>query len=198
MEKTDEAETHKESHKSESGGRRKHILAKLALILAVGSFFSLLVCALLIHFTNLKYNSRIDPIETVRYKARSMAATTDVERANFHIAESERLVAEMRKPAAANSYFVAEAKPHKKMIWHNEEATRYMLAAEAGGANLKELGLIKRLCDNLGAQYAFITSTDAGNIREEDKLYTRVVEKGEDLQTVFEQIERQLQVAMNW
>lgn len=137
MEKTDEAEAHREPQKSESGGKKKHTLTKFALILAIGSFFSLLVCALLIHFTNLKYNSRIDPVESVRYKARSMAATTDAERANFHIAESGRLIAAMREPAVANSYYAVASKPHKKIIWHNEEATKYMLAAEAGGANLK-------------------------------------------------------------
>lgn len=191
MEKTESVEENEVSLATKTKSPKKFIY------IILGALALLLLTFLLIHFTNLRYKSRIDLVGSVIYKTKSVAATSDKERANFHISESERLVSEVQKSTQSGGHYTQNMKPYEKMIYHNAEATKYMLAAEAGGVDLREQKLIKRLCDSLGAQYALITNTSPEDIPEGSKLNTRVA-NGEELQYVFEQIQFQLQKAMNW
>lgn len=170
---------------------------KYGIIVFVALIFLLLSASLLINFTNLKYKTSFNPISSVVYSVKSAAANGDVERANFHISESERLVAEVNK-STKSGHTSGHVRYYKKMISHNEQATQHMLAAEASGVDLNEKGLIERLCDSLGEQYALINNININEIAEEDKLANRVNENNEDLRTVFDQIQGQLEFAMSW
>lgn len=197
MSDTEDKQQIKTQHKKQKPSKRKPL--RLAALLVFGLFISVATFSVLVHFTSLKHTSKIDPIDTIMRRIKGSAYY--IEQAHFHIAESERLVAEVRQnpdPVGGHGHGDSvHTQTYERMIWHNDEATKYMLAAEAHGADLRKEGLIKRLCDTLGDQYALMSGIDVDDIPEEDKLNTRVVQ-GEELQTVFAQIQEQLRLAMSW
>ncbi len=185
-------QTEKTEDKKPRAGKLNFILKFSAGLVVMALFY---ICV--VHFTSLRFRVPLDPLGSAIYKAKSVAATTDVERAHFHISESERLVRETRKFAESGGHYQNNMSSYEKMVWHNSEATKYMLAAEESGVKLNDEGLVKRLCDSLGEQYSLITGQDVESINEKDKLYTRV-NGGEDLQMVFNDIQDQLIFAMSW
>lgn len=179
--------------------RDKHSLLQSVAFTVLWLLAIVLFYSLLVHFTHLRSRVPIDPIGAVISRVNPPERAFNIQQANYHIGETERLVAETQQQGGGSSggHNSSHARTYETMIWHNDEATKYMLAAEAKGVDLKKEGLIKRLCDSLKAQYVLMTGKDPDSINDSETLNARV-NNGEDLQTVFNQIQEQLKFAMSW
>lgn len=184
--------------KTSKQSKIQKVLLIVLYVLTLGIF-----TASLIHFTNLRNGSPVDPIGIMKTKINQPKERQEnINQANHHIGEAERLSDWLKQQDAGNKQDQqhggnAHAKTYNEMLAHNDKATSYMLAAESQGVDLKKEGLIKRLCDSLRAQYLLITGKDASTIKDSETLNARV-SHGEDLQTVYNQIKEQLEFAMSW
>lgn len=171
------------------------------LLLYVASI--LLFASSLIHFTSLRHKAPVDPIGIITLKISTPRQRQyNLNQANYHIGESEKILKWLKQQGAGSEQTQAHggnahAQTYNDMLVHNAEATKFMLMAEDKGADLEKEGLIKRLCDTLREQYVLITGKDPRTINESDTLNSRV-NQGEDLQTVFSEIQEQLEFAMSW
>lgn len=172
----------------------KHRHASLAVV----SIVLIAVALGVIHSTPLRY--RADPLGSALENARITMARDNVAKANTHLSIAEaklRDIVSLRSESPGSAYLDPLI---TSMVEHDKMAMRYMDRAKNDGKDIRQLNLVKRLCDLLGEQDKVLASahTELRDLHEfADELEGRVM-NGQDIHAAMEEVNQSLDAAMHW
>lgn len=151
-----------------------------------------------IHVTPLRYWG--DPLGLALETVQLVRARDNVAKANAHLSIAEAKLEDVvllrsESPGSAHLDGLITS-----MVEHDKMAMRYMDKAKNEGQDIRQLNLVKRLCDLLGEQDKVLASahTELRDLHEfADELEGRVM-NGQDIHSAMEEVKQGLDAAMHW